>query len=414
MARRERTVIVGANLTGGATAMTLRTEGYDGGVTLVGAEPHPPYERPPLSKEYLRGEATAESTQLRPHAWYAENDVGLRLGVRATRVDTQARAVELESGERVAFDRLVIATGARNRALAVPGADLPGVMQLRTIEDADALRGAVASRARVVVIGAGFIGCEVAASLRSMGAEVDVVEFFALPLVRVLGPQVATVLEAIHRDHGVRFHFGVGAERLEGSGRVERVVTTDGASIDCDVVVVGVGVTPVTELVEGTDLRIDNGVVVDEWCRTNVEGVYAAGDVANHLHPLFGRRMRVEHWDNALKQGALVARNVMGANEPFADPHWFWSDQFEHNIQYAGHAVDWDRVVIRGSVEARRFTAFYLKDGLVDGVVAIDRGKDVRRAAALIGARRPVADGALADEDVDLRGLVPRGERREA
>ena len=397
-------VIVGANLAGGAAASTLRQEGFDGRVVMIGAEAHPPYERPPLSKQYLRGEQT-ENAYLRQPPWYEENQVDLLLSTRAERVDPEARVVRLEGGETVPFDKALIATGGRNRRLTQPGADLPGVHQLRTIEEADAIRAEVEPGRRAVIVGAGFIGSEVGASLRKLGVEIDVIDQGRLPLLRVLGPEIGQIYADIHREHGVRFHSEQGCKRFEGDGRVEAVVTTAGTRIECDFVVAGVGIEPATEVVEGTDVEVENGILVDQWCRTNAPGVFAAGDVANHSHPLFGRRLRVEHWDNALKQGAAAARNMMGKDLPFDDPHWFWSDQYEYNLQYLGHAIAWDELVVRGSLEGRSFVAFYLKDGLVEAVVGLDRGRDVRRSTGLIRARRPVDPAVLRDEDLDLKAL---------
>jgi len=404
--RRNTFLIVGGNLTAGAAATTLRSEGFDGRIVIVGEEPHPPYERPPLSKDYLRGESKADDTLLHPRSWYDEADVELRLGVRARDLDPAERTVGLEDGERIPFDRMLIATGGRNRGLAVPGHDLVGIFDLRRIEDADRIRDEASAGRKAVIVGAGFIGSEVAASFRQLGVEVEVIEFFAAPLLRVLGPEVAKVYEAIHRDQGVRFHFGEAVASFQGDGRVEAVVTDKGTRVAGDFVVVGVGIQPNVEWLEGSGIDLDNGVIVDEFCRTNVEGVYAAGDVANHWHPIFVRRMRVEHWDNALKQGAAAARNMMGVDSVFDDPHWFWSDQYRHNLQYLGYAPDWDRLVIRGSLEERKFVAFYLSGGVVKAVAGLDRGKDVRRSAGLIRARRPFDPALLRDEDVDLKNLA--------
>jgi 3-phenylpropionate/trans-cinnamate dioxygenase ferredoxin reductase subunit len=402
-------VVIGANLTAGAAATTLRSEGFDGPIVLVGEEVHPPYERPPLSKEYLRGEAPAENALLHPTTWYEENGVELLLGVRALRIDPAERYVELEGGDQVLYGKLLIATGGRNRRLGVPGHDLEGVLDLRTVEDADRIRARAVAGAKVVVVGAGFIGCEVAASLRRLGVEVEVVEIFDVPLLRAVGPEVGRVYEAIHRDQGVRFHFGQGVERFDGAGRVEEVVTERGDRIGCDFVVVGVGIQPATDVVEGSGIAVENGIQVDEHCRTGVDGIYAAGDVANHFHPVFRSRMRVEHWDNALKQGAAAARNMMGREAPFEDLHWFWSDQYDTNLQFLGFAPEWDELVIRGSMEERTFTGFYVKDGVVDAVVALNRGKDVRRSSGLVKARQPVDLAALRDEEVDLRSLAQSG-----
>ncbi|HYT30858.1 MAG TPA: FAD-dependent oxidoreductase [Actinomycetota bacterium] len=410
-------VVVGANLAGGAAATTLRGAGFDGRLVLIGAEPHPPYERPPLSKDYLRGETKLDDAYLRPPEWYGENDVELVLGETAERVDPADRVVELSGGQRVPFDRLLLATGGRNRRLDVPGRDLDGVLGLRTVEDADRIRGAAAAGSKAVVVGAGFIGSEVTASLRQMGLAVDVVEFFETPLFRAIGPQMGRVLEEIHRDHGVRFHLGEGVERFEGDGRVERVVTDHGTAIECDFAVVGVGIEPVADLAAAAGLRVDDGVVVDEFCRTSADGIYAAGDVANHAHAVFGRHLRVEHWDNALKQGAAAARNMLAGPDqgtPFDDPHWFWSDQYDTNLQYAGFAAEWDQIVVRGDLPGRAFSAFYVRDGVVRAVFGVNRGKDVRRSMGLIRAGRPVDPDRLRDEEVDLRKLaadVPGGDR---
>jgi 3-phenylpropionate/trans-cinnamate dioxygenase ferredoxin reductase subunit len=396
-------VIVGANLAGGAAAQTLRAHGFDGRLVLIGAEALPPYERPPLSKEYLRGEKPAERTRLLAPEWYADNDVDLRLGVRVARLDVDQRAVELEGDDRVAFDRLLLATGGRNRRLSVPGADLPGVFQLRTLADADDIRAEATPGRTAVVVGAGFIGSEVTASLRSLGVEVELLDPGASPLLKVLGPEISALYLDIHRAHGVRFHPGQHVAEIRGEGRAEAVVTREGLTVEGDFVVAGVGIEPVTELAEGTPLAVDNGILVDAWCRTNVEGIFAAGDVANHDHPLFRRRMRVEHWDNALKQGAAAARSMLGEGAPYDDPHWFWSDQYDHNLQYVGHAVQWDEMVVRGRLEERSFVAFYLNEGRVEGVVGMDRGKDVRRARGLV--RKAVEPALLKDEDVDLKAL---------
>jgi 3-phenylpropionate/trans-cinnamate dioxygenase ferredoxin reductase subunit len=404
---REPIVIVGSGMTGGAAATTLRTEGFDGPVVLIGAERHPPYERPPLSKEFLRGEVPGPAW-LHDAAWYPQNDVELILGTRAERIDPAERRVHLDDGRSIPFAKLLLATGGRNRVMDVPGRDLDGVFDLRTLEDSGRIRAEAAHASRVAVVGAGFIGSEVAASLRHMGLEVVVIEYFATPLLRVLGPEVGAVVEAIHRDHGVQFHFGEGVERFEGGGRVERVVTDRGSEIECDLAIVGVGIQPNDEVARGAGIAVDNGVVVDDRCRTSVAGVYAAGDVANQDHPVFGRHLRVEHFDNALKQGTAVARSMMGSDERFDDPHWFWSDQYDVNIQYAGFAPEWDALVVRGSLASRRFVGFYMKDGIVRGVVGMDRGRDVRRSLALVKAGARVDPADLRDEDVDLRRLVPR------
>jgi 3-phenylpropionate/trans-cinnamate dioxygenase ferredoxin reductase subunit len=399
-----RVVIVGGGLAAATTAGTLRDDGFDGDITLIGAEPIPPYERPPLSKEYLRGDET-EPHWVRPPDWYAQNAIDARLGVRVERLLATERVVELEGGERVPFDQAVIATGVRNRRLPIPGIDLAGVLDLRSVPDADAIREAASGASKAVVVGMGFIGAEVASSLRQRGLDVTVVEFFATPLERVLGAELGRVIEALHRDHGVEMVFRDAAEALEGDGRFEALVTREGRRIEGDLAVVGVGVEPMTE-VASDDLRIDNGIPVDAMLRTAVDGVWAIGDVARHDHPVFGP-IRVEHFDNALRMGETVARNVQGAGVVHDDPHWFWSDQYDEQIQMSGFAMSWDQTVIRGNVKDRSFAAFLLRDGQLLSTFSMNHKFDVRRSMPLIATRAHPDPGVLSDPDFDLRQLHP-------
>ncbi|HLL99144.1 MAG TPA: FAD-dependent oxidoreductase [Rubrobacteraceae bacterium] len=402
----ETLVIVGASLAGGGAAATLRQEGFDGRVVLIGAEQQPPYERPPLSKEYLRGEFPFERVLVQPSDFYDENGIETRFGVRATRVDAAEKVVELDGGERVAYDKLLVATGGRNRRFRIPGMDLEGIYSLRTVADSDRIRAEISPGRRAVVVGMGFIGSEVAASLRQSGVDVVVVDRNEVPLRRVLGEEVGRVIEGIHRDHGTSMIFEDTVAAFEGVGRVERVTTARGRRIECDFVVVGLGVEPVTDFLADTGAEIDNGVLVDEYLRTGVEGIYAAGDVANHYHPVFGRRIRVEHWQNALKQGPAAARNMLERGEPYVEIPWFWSDQYEHNLQYAGFHTEWDELVVRGSMEERNFVAFYRKDRRVLAAVAVNRGRDLRRSIPLIKAREPIDAARLCDLNIDLRELA--------
>jgi 3-phenylpropionate/trans-cinnamate dioxygenase ferredoxin reductase component len=402
----ETVVIVGAGLAGGGAAATLRQEGFDGRVILVGAEPQPPYERPPLSKEYLRGELSFEGALVRPPGFYDESGIETRFGVRATRVDAARKTVELDGGEGVAFDKLLVATGGRNRRLSVLGVDLDGIHSLRTVADGDCIRAEIARGRRAVVVGMGFIGSEVAASLRRSGVDVVAVDRNEVPLRRVLGEEVGRVIEGIHRDHGTSMIFEDTVAAFEGAGRVERVRTGRGRRIECDFVVVGLGTELDTELLVGTGAEIDNGVVVDEYLRTGVEGIYAAGDVANHYHPVFERHIRVEHWQNALKQGPAAARSMLDRGEPYDEIPWFWSDLHEHKLQYAGFHTEWDELVVRGSMDERNFVAFYRKDERVLAAVAVNRGRDLRRSMSLIKAQEPVDAAKLCDPGVDLRTLT--------
>ena len=400
-------VIVGASLAGATAAATLRSEGFDGRIALIGAEPLAPYERPPLSKEYLRGEQPLEDAFVRPPEWYAEQEIDARFGTRAVQIDVREREVVLAGGERIGFDRLLMATGSRNRSLDAPGAGLPGVFDLRHADDADRIKEAVGQGARVVCVGMGFIGAEVAASLRMLGNDITVVEIFETTLYRILGPAIGRVLEAVHRDHGVKMLFNEAVASFEGDGRLEAVVTSGGRRIDADVAIVGVGTEPAVELMAGTGLDQGGGIPVGPTLETEVRGVYAAGDVARQEHPLFGP-IRVEHYDNAIKMGETAARNMLGAETVFGDPHWFWSDQYESQVQTAGIAPTWDWMVVRGSLEARSFCAFLLDgDGVLRSTVSLDWKRDVRRSFGLIAAQVAPDPTALEDPDVDLRTLVP-------
>jgi 3-phenylpropionate/trans-cinnamate dioxygenase ferredoxin reductase subunit len=402
----EALVIVGASLAGATAAATLREEGFDGRVILIGEESTPPYERPPLSKEYFRGEVPFADALVRPEDFYTSNDIETHFGVRATRVDATEKTVELSGGDRIAYDKVLITTGSRNRRFPIPGLDLEGIYDLRTIEDCDRIKKEIVPGRRAAVVGMGFIGSEIASSLRQMGVGVVAVEGGKFPLAKVLGEDIGRIMEHIHRDHGVEMIFEDRVSGFEGTGRVERIVTHGGRRIDCDFAVVGVGVEPVTDVVSGSGINVDNGIVVDEYCRTNVPGVFAAGDVTNHYHPVFRQRMRVEHWHNAMNQGAAAARNMMGRTSVYDEIHWFWSDQYDYNLQYTGFHREWDELTVRGSLKDRDFIAFYVKDGIMVAAVGMNRGRDIRRAMPLIRQRAAADASDLADDDLDLRSLV--------
>ena len=409
MPDRPTFVIVGANLAGGRAAQALRKEGFDGRLILIGAEPDPPYERPPLSKEYLRGESAREKLFIVPPAFFDENDIELRLGEEAKRIDAQERAVELDSGERVSFDALLLATGGRARALPIPGVDLEGVYYLRHVGDSESIAAELQEGRRLVVIGAGFIGSEVAASARMKGLDVTMLEIAPVPLERALGRELGGIFAEIHRDHGIDLRTSEGVERFEGAQRVERVIATSGAAIDCDLVVIGVGIVPNTEIAEGAGIAVDNGIVVDEYCQTDVDGIFAAGDVANFYSPILDERLRIEHWANAQSQGRAAALNMLGRKEPYNEVPWFWSDQYDLNMQLVGHAPSWDEVVFRGSVSERAFTAFYLKDGRLRAALAVNRFRDIRPSRELIKAGMEVDSRKLRDDETELRSLLPTG-----
>ena len=396
-------VIIGASLAGATAAITLREEGADGRVILIGAEREPPYERPPLSKAYLRGEAPFEKSLVRPLEYYKEHDIEAILGTRAIRIDSSAHMVELEDHRRVSFDALLIATGAHNRRISIPRGDLEGIYSLRTVQDADRIRAEMVAGRRAVVVGMGFIGSEVAASLQQTGVRVTTIEPAKTPLFRVLGEEVGGAIADLHRAHGVRTIFEDTVAAFEGSTRVDRVITTGGLRLECDFVVAGIGVEPAVEMLAGSGIHVENGVVVDKYCQTNVSGIFAAGDVANHYHPTFDRQIRVEHWQNAIKQGAAAARNMLGKHVPYDEIHWFWSDQYDANLQYAGFHTKWEQLVVRGNLNSRSFLACYVNDGRIDAAVGLNRGKDVRRVMPLIKSRHTVDLDRLSDEGVDLR-----------
>lgn len=406
MSTSETFVIVGASLAGGRAAETLRQEGFDGKVVLIGAEPERPYERPPLSKDVLRGDASEEKAFLRPAEFYAENAIELRLGTTAERLVPSERAIALAGGDRIRYDKLLIATGAGVRRLNVPGVDLPGVHYLRTIRDARAIRDATASASRVVVIGAGFIGAEVAASCRMRGLDVTVLEVLPVPLQRVLGNEVGEIYGRIHREHGIDLRLGEGIAEFRGASRLEEVVTSSGKKIACDVAVVGVGVQPAVSWLEGSEIALQNGVLVDEFSATNLPGVYAAGDVANWWHPALGERLRVEHWDNAQNQGVAAAKSMLGKGEAYRPVPYFWSDQYDLTLQYVGHASGQDEVVFRGSSDPQKLLAFYLRDGRLRAAIGVNRFKDVTAVRRLMRNGVEVSREQLADEQVDLRKLA--------
>jgi 3-phenylpropionate/trans-cinnamate dioxygenase ferredoxin reductase subunit len=363
MADSRAYVIVGGGMAGAKAAETLREEGFDGRVIVVARESAPPYERPPLSKDYLRGESPAEKAYVQPPEYWAEHDVELLGGTSAAAIDRTAREVELDDGRRLAYERLLLATGAIPRRPPIPGAELDGVHTLRTLEDSDRLRALASAGGPLVLIGAGWIGCEVAASARQLGAEVTLVDQVQAPLENVLGAEIGGWFGALHRSHGVTLKLGAGVARLEGDGRVERVTLTDGTTIDAAAVLVGVGVAPDTRLAEAAGLEVDDGIVVDERLRTSDEAIFAAGDAASAWHPRYGRRVRVEHWANALNQGPAAARSMLDRGAPYDRVPYFFSDQYDAGMEYAGLHASGDRLVIRGSLDDSAFQAFWLDAG---------------------------------------------------
>ena len=407
MSRATQTfVIVGASLAGAKAAETLRAEGFDGRVVLIGDEARRPYERPPLSKDYLRGDKDFDAAAVHPAGYYDEHDIDLRTSTTVTAVDPGERSATLASGEQITWDRLLLATGAVPRRLSVPGADLPGVLYLRSVEDADILRQAISPSAQVVVIGAGWIGAEVAASARQLGAGVAMVELAAVPLERVLGPEVGAVYRDLHLGHGVDLHLGVGAESFIGSTVVEAVRLSDGTVLPATTVVVGVGVAPRAELAEAAGMAVDNGIVVDEHLQTSVPGIFAAGDVANAFHPRYSTRIRLEHWSAALNQGPAAARAMLGQDVVYDRTPYFFSDQYDLGMEYRGWAPGFDQVVFRGDPTSGAFLCFWLRHGKVTAAMNANVWDAGDAIEALLRADRLVDPARLGDPEIDLTGLA--------
>jgi 3-phenylpropionate/trans-cinnamate dioxygenase ferredoxin reductase subunit len=401
-------VIAGASLAGAKAAEAARASGFDGRVVLVGAERELPYERPPLSKAVLRGEAPPESTRVHDDGYYASHGIELLTGRTVDALDLGTGRVTLDGGESLPFSAVVVATGAEPRRLDLPGAELAGVHYLRELGDAGRLGDALRSAGRVAVVGAGWIGSEVAASARQLGGEVVLIDRAEVPLQRVLGREVGEVFRRLHADNGVQLRPETGVVELRGTGRVEQVVLTDGTLEDADLVVVGIGVIPRVELAEAAGLKVDDGVVVDEHLQASAPGVFAAGDVASAWHPHYRRRLRVEHWANALNQGLTAGANAVGGSEAYTRLPYFFSDQYDLGMEYVGHGSPDDAVVIRGNLDAREFIAFWQRDGVVTAAINVNVWDVVEDLKAIVAGGRPVDAGRLADPAVDLADLAPK------
>jgi 3-phenylpropionate/trans-cinnamate dioxygenase ferredoxin reductase subunit len=392
----ERIVIVGSGGAGTKAAESLRKRGYDGSLILVTADPHPPYARPPLSKTYLRGELELEKFFLA-----LPEELDLRLST--TVAEIADREIVLESGERLPFDRLLLATGSEPRRL--PGTELTGIHYLRNVENSDAIREHAKASQRAVVIGAGFIGSEVAASLRQLGLEVTLVEGGRLPLEHVFGPEIGAFYRDLHVAEGVEVLTSAKLDGFDGDGAVRAARLEDGTTLETDLVVVGIGVSPRTQLAEAAGLEVDKGVLVTERLETSVPGIYAAGDIANAQHPFYGTRVRVEHWFNAANQGPVAAANMLGEDEPYDRIPYFYSDQFDTKMEYSGYAPEWDEVVFRGDPETRSFMAFWLKDERVLAGMSVNVPDTTDPVEALIRGRKPVDRARLVDPDSPLESL---------
>lgn len=399
-------VIVGAGQAGGRAAEALRKSGHVGPVTLVGEEPEAPYERPPLSKAVLTGEKPASVTTLLPTSFYADNQITLVAGTRVEAIDSTAHSVTLADGRRLYYDKLLLCTGGRVRTLPFAPIGQPGVLYLRTLSDSLKLGAALKSAKRLAVIGGGFLGLEAAASARKLGLEVTVIEIKPYLLDRAMAPQIARFIEDIHRHKGVELHLGATVTGIVGNDRIEALELADGTRLPADVVLVSVGIVPNTELAAQAGAKIENGIVVDEFGKTTVQDIYAAGDVANHPNPILGHRLRLESWQNAQNQAIATARGLCGEPAPYAEVPWFWSDQYEFNIQMVGAPLKTDRVVLRGDPATGRFLCFNLSDGIVVGATSFNMGGEIRFARKMVEVRARLDPDILADPMKRLRDIV--------
>jgi 3-phenylpropionate/trans-cinnamate dioxygenase ferredoxin reductase subunit len=399
-------IIVGASLAGAKAAETLRSEGFDGELLLIGEEPERPYERPPLTKDYLRAESPREKGYVHSEEFYAQHDIQLLRTTEVAALDPGHSRITLGDGRELSYDRLLLTPGAGPRALPVPGADLDGVCFLRSLADCDALRKRLQGSPRVVVIGAGWIGSEFAASAHQLGAQVTVIESASVPLQRVLGPELGAFYRDLHREHGVELLLDSGVEGFHGNNAVEQVKTTDGRALECDFVLVAIGVAPRVAIAEQAGLAVDNGVVVDQALMTSVPAIFAAGDVANAWHPFYERHIRVEHWANALNQGPAAARAMLGQDVVYDRLPYFYSDQYDVGMEYSGFVTEWDEVVFRGDPASREFVAFWLRDGRIEAGMNVNVWDVNEHIQALIRSRQAIDRGALTDPDTPLDSLL--------
>jgi NADPH-dependent 2,4-dienoyl-CoA reductase/sulfur reductase-like enzyme len=399
-------VIVGAAQAGYWGARTLRNEGYDGRIVLLGKEFYPPYERPPLSKQVLKGAAEPRAAWLATPEQLADLHIEFLPGSTAVDIDRAARRVALEDGRQIAYDRLLLTAGARPRRLEVPGEDDAPVFYLRDIADCLALRTRLSEGTRVLLIGGGLIGLEVAAAAVARGSAATVVEAADRLMARVAGPRISAFIERLHRDRGTTVLTAALPERIETAGDACRVVCRDGRSCEGDLVVIGVGIVPNAEIAAAAGLTVDNGLLVDEFCRTDDPRIWAAGDLTNHLNPLLGRRLRLETWQNAQSQAITAARNMLGRSQPYAEVPWGWSDQFDVNLQLLGAPLAFDQAVTRGDPSDGAFSVFYLEDGRIVGLNAVNAPRDVAVVRRLMAAGARVEARVLADPAAPLRALL--------
>ncbi len=411
MPRQKTFVIVGASLAGARAAETLRVEGFDGRVVLVGDEPVRPYERPPLSKTYLRGESDFDAAAVHDAGFYQEHDIDLLTSTSVTGLDPLDKKVVLDPGGELDYDELLLTTGAIPRHLSVPGGDLAGIHYLRSLSDCDDLRAGLESANRVVVVGAGWIGAEVAASAREFGKEVAMVGLSSAPMEQVLGPEVGNLFAQLHTERGVELHMGQGVQEIRGGHSAEEVVLTDGTALSGDLVVVGIGVLPRTELGERAGAEVNNGIAVDRYLSSSVAGIWAAGDVANAYHPIFDTHIRLEHWSSALNQGPVAAVNMLGKTTPYDRVPYFFSDQYDLGLEYSGYVPGghYDEVVLRGDVGKREFIAFWMGAGRVLAGMNVNVWDVTEDIQVLVRSSEQIDPVKLANLDValdDIHGLA--------
>ncbi len=396
-------VIIGAGQAAGQAAASLRQEGYEGDITILGDEAHPPYQRPPLSKQYLSGEHGLEKVYVRPEKFYTDKNVALHTNTTVSAIDRDAKTVTTESGDTYPYEKLLIATGSRPRILNIQGSDLPGIHYLRTIADVDGIRDAMQNAKKVCIVGGGYIGLEVAAVAKTAGLEVSVLEMESRILQRVTTEQMSEYYHNLHTSRGVNILVNTGCSGFEGDGKVERVLCGDD-SIEADLVIVGIGIIPNVELAEAAGLNVDNGIVVDDHCRTSGEDIYAAGDCTNHPNPIMDRRLRLESVPNAMEQARVCSSNMLGGDKVYASVPWFWSDQYELKLQMVGFSADGDESVTRGDMAANQFAVFYLKDDAVVAVDAVNSPREFMVCKQLYGKK--VDKSALSDPETDLKSLL--------
>ncbi|MBK17385.1 MAG: pyridine nucleotide-disulfide oxidoreductase [Rhodospirillaceae bacterium] len=399
-------VIIGASQAGGWVANTLRNEGFEGKVILLGEEPYLPYERPPLSKAALLGEVTVDSTYFWQQEALDEANIEVRLNTKATAIDREAKEVVIEGDDRIAYDKLAITTGARVRELPIDGAQLPGVFYLRTMEDTLAIREAVKEGSTAMIVGGGWIGLECAATLTKLGCKSVVVEALDRLCARAITPEISDWLLQFHLGNGVDIRLNTGVEKFEGDGKLERAVLAGGENIDCSIAVVGIGVIPNAEIAAEAGLDTDDGIVVDDHARTSDPDIFAAGDVANHPNDLLGRRLRLESYENAQNQGITAGKAMLDKAESYAEIPWFWSDQFDVNLQMIGVPENWDETATRGDPAKNEFVTFYLKNGVIDGAISINNPRDLRFGKRLMQANKTVSVADLSNPDIKMQALL--------